>query len=82
MIWTKGDKPKESGFYSVIYEHEGYKGIAWHVPYSKAWDAWNAYDSNSESEAKAYWWKGSIKALAYSEDDYVKETVREVLGDE
>lgn len=82
MIWTKGDKPKESGVYSVIYEYKGIKGATMYVPYSKKWDAWNAWDSNNEKEAKKYWWKDNTKVLAYSEGDYVKEIIREVLGDE
>lgn len=82
MIWTKGDKPKESGIYSVIYEYKGIKGAATNVPYSKKWDAWNAWDSSKRSRAEAHWWKDSTKVLAYSKGDYVQEMIREVLGDD
>lgn len=82
MIWTKGDKPKESGYYSVIYEHKGSKGITQHLPYSKVWDAWNAYDHNDIGEASAYWWKDDTKVLAYSEGNYADEIIKEVLGDD
>lgn len=82
MIWTKGDKPKESGVYSVIYEYKGIKGVLKSVPYSKKWDAWNAWDSSYRNRGETHWFKDDTKVLAYSKDDYVEEIIKEVLGDD
>lgn len=78
MIWTKGDKPGESGRYSIIYRIAQGKNLYLlsGVEYSAKNDAWNASDDDASNAFE------SIEVVAYMQGDIDQLIINEVMNND